>query len=126
MSLVAPLGHSPAWLPPPGQCLPADDPSGRWRQAQEWVGGNARAARLAVVGALGADAAKSSSLLESQIRGWLEAHGWTYGRESTGQRRRGYKQPAVWPPRIDEDESLISDTRRTQAVMNEGNDDEPF
>ena len=79
-----------------------------------------------LVGALGADAAKSSSLLESQIRGWLEAHGWTYGRESTGQRRRGYKQPAVWPPRIDEDESLISDTRRTQAVMNEGNDDEPF
>ena len=79
-----------------------------------------------LVGALGADAAKSSSLLESQIRGWLEAHGWTYGRESTGQRRRGYKQPVVWPPRIDEDESPTGDARQTQAVMNEGDDDEPF
>jgi hypothetical protein len=55
--LGLPLGHSPAWLPPPGQCLPADDPSGRWRQAQEWVGGNTRAARLAAVGALGAELA---------------------------------------------------------------------
>ena len=79
-----------------------------------------------LVGALGADAAKSSSLLESQIRGWLEAHGWTYGRESTGQRRRGYKQPQEWPPRIDEDESPIGDARQTQAAMNEGDDDEPF
>lgn len=34
-----------------------DDPSGRWRQAQEWVGGNTRAARLAAVGALGAELA---------------------------------------------------------------------
>ena len=79
-----------------------------------------------LVGALGADAAKSSSLLESQIRGWLEAHGWTYGRESTGQRRRGYKQPQEWPPRIEEDESPTGDNRQTQAAMNEGDDDEPF
>jgi len=61
-----------------------------------------------LVSALGADAAKSSSLLESQIRGWLEANGWTYGREGGGMRRRGYKQPAVWPPMIDEEEDGVS------------------
>lgn len=58
-----------------------------------------------LVAALGTDAAKSSSLLEAQIRGWLEAHGWTYGREGGGLRRRGYKQPKQWPPKFaDEDE----------------------
>lgn len=80
-----------------------------------------------MVSALGADAAKSSSLLESQIRGWLDAHGWTYGRESTGQRRRGYKQPLVWPPKIDDDEGAAAP--RTPALAggnDEGDDDEPF
>lgn len=58
-----------------------------------------------LVAALGTDAAKSSSLLEAQIRGWLEAQGWTYGREGGGLRRRGYKQPKQWPPKFaDEDE----------------------
>lgn len=58
-----------------------------------------------LVAALGTDAAKSSSLLEAQIRGWLEAQGWTYGREGGGLRRRGYKQPKLWPPKFaDEDE----------------------
>jgi len=61
-----------------------------------------------LVSALGADAAKSSSLLEAQIRGWLEAQGWTYGREGGGMRRRGFKQPAVWPPAIDEEEDGVS------------------
>ena len=50
-----------------------------------------------LVTALGADAAKSTSLLETQIRGWLEAQGWELGRESKGQRRRGYFQPSKWP-----------------------------
>jgi putative DNA primase/helicase len=50
-----------------------------------------------LVTALGADAAKSTSLLEQQIRGWLESNGWTLGRESVGQRRRGYFQPEKWP-----------------------------
>lgn len=80
-----------------------------------------------LVSALGADAAKSSSLLESQIRGWLDAHGWSYGRESTGQRRRGYKQPLVWPPKIDDDEGAAAP--RTPALAggnDEGDDDEPF
>ncbi len=80
-----------------------------------------------LVSALGADAAKSSSLLESQIRGWLEAHGWVYGRESTGQRRRGYKQPAEWPPKIDDDEGATAPpTPADAAGYEEGADDEPF
>ncbi|MCK9212849.1 MAG: virulence protein E [Rhodoferax sp.] len=80
-----------------------------------------------LVSALGADAAKSSSLLESQIRGWLEAHGWGYGRESTGQRRRGYKQPSVWPPAIDEEEGASAPpTPPNAGGENEGSDDEPF
>jgi hypothetical protein len=54
-----------------------------------------------LVTALGADAAKSTSLLEQQIRGWLEANGWTLGRESVGQRRRGYFQPEKWPAEDD-------------------------
>lgn len=57
-----------------------------------------------LVAALGADAAKSNNVLEGQIRGWLEAQGWEYGRESTGQRRRGYRQPKVWPPEISDEE----------------------
>lgn len=80
-----------------------------------------------LVSALGADAAKSSSLLESQIRGWLEAHGWSYGRESTGQRRRGYKQPDAWPPKIDDDEGAAAPrTPANAAGREEGADDEPF
>lgn len=80
-----------------------------------------------LVSALGADAAKSSSLLESQIRGWLEAHGWSYGRESTGQRRRGYKQPAEWPPEIDDEEGAsLPPTPPHAGGENEGSDDEPF
>lgn len=79
-----------------------------------------------LVSALGADAAKSSSLLESQIRGWLDAHGWTYGRESTGQRRRGYKQPIAWPPKIEDDEGDAPRTPPHAGGNDEGDDDEPF
>lgn len=82
-----------------------------------------------LVSALGADAAKSSNLLEGQIRGWLEAHGWSYGRESTGQRRRGYRRPLVWPPRIDDDERGVTDAPRTPphaGGKQESADDEPF
>jgi putative DNA primase/helicase len=57
-----------------------------------------------LVAALGTDAAKSSSPLEAQIRGWLESHGWTYGREGGGLRRRGYKQPKQWPPEFADEE----------------------
>lgn len=93
-----------------------------------------------LVQALGADAAKSSSLLESQIRGWLEANGWVYGRESTGQRRRGYRQPPKWPPEIDEEgdeppeetgapaEAPAEESRETPAgkFVKEEDDDAPF
>lgn len=55
-----------------------------------------------LVVALGADAAKSTAQLEGQIKGWLEAMDWEYGREGGGQRRRGYKRPRVWPPEVPE------------------------
>lgn len=80
--------------------------------------------------ALGTDPGKASTLLEGQIRGWLEAQGWEYGRESTGARRRGFKQPLVWPPKIADDAepmpSITNDDRPPQADDNEGSDDEPF
>ena len=82
-----------------------------------------------LVTALGADAAKSSSLLETQIRGWLDAHGWTYARETSGQRRRGYFQPKVWPPIIEDDVMDLKDeTERRQALATTdgGDDDAPF
>ena len=76
--------------------------------------------------ALGTDPGKASTLLEGQIRGWLEMQGWDYGRESTGARRRGFMRPAVWPPVIDEDEGAPAPDRPTQADYQEGDDDEPF
>lgn len=87
-----------------------------------------------LVTALGADAAKSNSILEGQIRGWLESYGWVYGRESTGQRRRGYRQPLVWPPEIEEEEPDdaapspgADDGPPAQAgPTTEGSDDDPF
>lgn len=91
-----------------------------------------------LVTALGADAAKSTSLLEGQIRGWLESMNWKLGRESVGQRRRGYFQPEVWPPK-DEDAagqqpgspstnpSTPGVMSPAQAFLAEGlDDDEPF
>jgi len=79
-----------------------------------------------IVAALGADAAKSGSSLESQINGWFDLHGWVYKRESTGQRRRGFQRPKVWPPVIEDDEDAQASTRNTQAGEFEGSDDDPF
>jgi len=94
-----------------------------------------------LVQALGADPAKSTSLLESQIRGWLEANGWEAVRESSGQRRRGYRPPAVWPPEIEDEDTSPADAPSAPAadqpsdatgapragpVADEGSDDEPF
>lgn len=91
-----------------------------------------------LVQALGADAAKSTSLLESQIRGWLESNGWEQVRESTGQRRRGYKPPDVWPPEeVDEETSPAAAAAADQppaadvppawdGAPDGGGDDEPF
>lgn len=79
-----------------------------------------------LVMSLGTDPGKSNTVLEGQIRGWLEAQGWTACRESVGQRRRGFKQPAVWPPKIEDDEAPSAPVRPTQADEPRGNDDEPF
>lgn len=86
-----------------------------------------------LVRALGTDEAKSSSLLENQIRGWLEMHGWEYARESTGARRRGYRQPTPWPP-LPKDEVAPAQGAKTNepqpgsapTVGWDGDDDEPF
>lgn len=56
-----------------------------------------------MVMALGTDPGKSTAALETQIRDWLMENGWMSGRETGGQRRRGYARPDVWPP-VFEDE----------------------
>jgi hypothetical protein len=56
-----------------------------------------------LVSALGADASKSTRLLENQICAWLREFGWVVGRENTGPRRRGYLRPKVWPPKIEDE-----------------------
>lgn len=79
-----------------------------------------------LVMALGTDPGKASTLLEGQIRGWLEAHGWAYGRESTGARRRGFSRPKVWPPKIEDEEPPDGEGRPAQGNDIEGEDDAPF
>lgn len=76
--------------------------------------------------ALGTDPGKASTMLEGQIRGWLEAQGWDYGRESTGARRRGFKRPDVWPPQIKDDADADASTPGNAAGATESDDDEPF
>ena len=78
-----------------------------------------------LVQALGADAAKSTSLLETQIRGWLDSNGWQSMREATGQRRRGYAQPAVWPPKVIEEDVVPSGTGVGPATDQPPTTDEP-
>lgn len=79
-----------------------------------------------LVVALGADAAKSTAQLEGQIKGWLEAMDWEYGREGGGQRRRGYKRPAVWPPPIEPGDEDDDDAAVPQgAAVAQGADGEP-
>lgn len=73
-----------------------------------------------LVQALGADAAKSTTALEGQIRSWLEAMGWEPMREKTGQRRRGFKQPTPWPPEIHDP----PDDLPAQAEGPDGGDDD--
>jgi len=57
-----------------------------------------------LVAALGADAAKSTAILEQQVRGWLESQGWVRARESTGARRHGWRRPKNWPPELSEED----------------------
>ena len=86
--------------------------------------------------ALGADAAKSSSLLEKNVQDWLEANGWIYKRagskDSTGARPYGFFQPAVWPPVVEDDEEEIQPPAGdpmndpAQGSDHEDDDDVPF
>ncbi|WP_418132513.1 VapE domain-containing protein [Variovorax sp. 375MFSha3.1] len=60
--------------------------------------------------ALGADPAKSTALLETQIRDWLVENGWQRARAGKpaapgGSRPWGYARPEVWPPVDEEEES---------------------
>lgn len=86
-----------------------------------------------LVRALGTDEAKSTSVLEAQIRAWLDSHGWEGCRETTAQRRRGYRQPKTWPPKLDDEEGpgdgpMDQPTPQgpAQAPGWSGSDDEPF
>lgn len=88
--------------------------------------------------ALGADPAKSTSLLEGQIRAWLDAHDWMSSRETTGSRRRGFRRPDVWPPKGDDDSDEAAAAAASAEVdeseagparaeaTHGGSDDEPF
>ena len=71
-----------------------------------------------LIAALGTDAGKSSNLLEGQVRGWLEANNWQYRRESTGQRKYGYKQPKDWPPKFDDYEDEDEDEEAAPGAAN--------
>lgn len=80
-----------------------------------------------LVSALGADPAKSSSLLEGQIGAWMDAHGWQWkrsGKSVGGSRPYGYFQPAVWPPEDEEEDDEGDGAVRPES--DGGGDDEPF
>lgn len=66
--------------------------------------------------ALGVDVGKSTPILEGQIRDWLVEHGWEYGRESKGLRRRGYVQPKVWPPRESADAEVDEPDAESESI----------
>lgn len=89
-----------------------------------------------LVRALGTDVGKSTTMLESQIRSWLEAQGWKYGRLGkaleSGVRPWGYKRPEGWPAPAPGDESGDTGPRgpedggHAQAANYEGDDDLPI
>jgi len=74
--------------------------------------------------ALGVDAAKSTSVLESQIRGWLSHEGWAREKKMVNRVRAwGYSRPANWPAyeADDVDGAAVPSITKTQ-----GEEDEPF
>ena len=76
--------------------------------------------------ALGVDAAKSSSMLEAQIRGWLDHEGWErVKRQINGARAWGYVRPSNWPPMDLEDDMQAAPDTGTNSFEQEG-DDAPF
>ena len=75
--------------------------------------------------ALGVDAAKSSAVLESQIRGWLDHEGWQRAKKQiNGARAWGYCRPANWPPQETDTDTDSQDGVNDPSTQ-EG-DDEPF
>lgn len=91
-----------------------------------------------LVRALGTDVGKSTTMLESQIRSWLEAQGWNYGRlgakNEAGLRPWGYKRPKDWPPAIPDEENTDpgpdgqggDNSGQAQAVQAQDDDDLPI
>lgn len=86
-----------------------------------------------LVRALGTDVGKSTTVLESQIRGWLEAQGWERGRSGVGARPWGWKRPKVWPivPPLEDERSPApgapgDEDRLAQAFTSESDDDLPI
>lgn len=94
--------------------------------------------------ALHVDAGKSSAALDAQIRSWLDAEGWEYGKKQiNGVRAHGYSRPAGWPRNIapDEEETALAGQEQAfaghqsptppplttaAAFIQQEADDEPF
>lgn len=80
--------------------------------------------------ALGVDAGKSSTLLESQARAWFKQEGWErVKRQVNSVRAWGYARPKNWPPRQldDEDKSAASPPGEQPPPPSHGDDDDaPF
>lgn len=85
----------PPASPPPPPAPAADDPSGRWREAQQWLEGNPRAARLAAVGLLGAELAALAAALALQSIYQAALDAWLDDREEATARARQVLNHAV-------------------------------
>jgi len=80
--------------------------------------------------ALGVDAAKSSTVLESQVRAWFKQEGWErVKRQVNGVRAWGYQRPRDWPSRQLEDEekpAAAPSGAASSSTENGSADDAPF
>lgn len=79
--------------------------------------------------ALGVDAAKSSSVLEGQVRSWFKQEGWEkVKRQINGMRAWGYERPRNWPPAVIDTEEIpdVAPSSAASDSAHRGADDEPF
>jgi len=79
--------------------------------------------------ALGVDAAKSSSVLEGQVRSWFKQEGWLREKKQIqGVRAWGYQRPKNWPPTPVEAEDIpdVAPSGAASDSTHQGTDDEPF
>jgi len=82
-----------------------------------------------VVRALGVDAGKSSSVLESQVRGWFKQEGWPRVKKMiNGDRDYRWQRPRTWPLRKleGEDERTAGQPGAAVSIGKPQDDDEPF